>query len=616
MYFVSFTVSKAQRDIAEAAVEADDAQQVQAGEVKPIASLPPLPPGIEKKAAPSVSNRLVEKYQPIRKSIAGISPQLSIQQGDVDHDADVSNFFGAKNEISELNPLHGSTPRGTTPVPTMAEETIQPQTLFPINVPTPVAAAISASVPLISPSAMVSPVVAVHDSSSVSAVAGIQVAIPSPTERLAPSPVPTPNASIEPSPVRQPSAADKLLSKYRRKSSFSVNKSTTGSAAAAVASQVQTEESSNGIAAFSPMSPATDNTTIAAAAAASKRASVTSSLSESAASPNEHAASSIPIVETSSTTADVHAASGSASGTPKKRTSFFTLQNGGIPRDTDPSVVEPIAAVAPTFSSVLLETSSAIPEPQSSVAVTESVATAPKPSLKVIELSVEVEKAGDESKKKSPTSVTPPSSTGSSTGKSFLSRYATKKRSITSNSGNNLKAELQQAKDTLIIDSAPTVAAQLEGSCLSLSAEQQSSLDTSITAPASVPQSMTATSSVMHVPTDDILQSLPEIPTASLSHQSNTEMLASHKADSMNSSSTAVIPAPPAAESVIAILEAQATTFQSATSHSLVENIEIKRPFANAPVEETHGSENKEVPIPEQMVTSHYSCCSNYFDFH
>jgi hypothetical protein len=520
---------------------------------------------------------MVEKYQPDRKAVAGISPRLTIQPNDLDHDADVSNFYEAKNEISELNPLHGSTPRGTTPVPSLTEATVQPQTLSPINVPAPVVAPTPVLVPIASPPAKDTPTLSVDVSSSISHVASAPVTIPTPTERSVPSPVPTPNASSEQTLARQPSAADKLLSKYRRKSSFSVNKSPTGISATAIASQIQAEEALKGATTSGPIPPVTDHPTIAAAAAAAaKRSSATSAtLPESATSPKEHATLGIAVVDTPSALVDANVTSASASSTPKKRTSFFALQSGGSPRDTKSAVVEP---ATPITSLLQQETNSVIPEPPLSVAVT-----------------VDFEKTVDESSKKSPTSVTPTSSTSSSTGKSFLSRYATKKRSITSGSGNNLKVELQQAKDVFAVDTASSMApVQPEGP--SPSAEQKSSFDASIHVPTIAPPPPTSVASTaLHLPIDDILQSLPEIPPpSSSSHTTNETSLVPFKEESMSSPPAAVVPPPPAAVSVLAMLEA----VTSPTATSLAEN--VNKPFADTQIEETYESESKESSIPER----------------
>lgn len=562
--------------------EAHNVPQFQVGETKPTSSLPPLPPGTEKKTAPNLSSRMVEKYQPDRKAVAGISPKLTIQANDLDHDADVSNFYEAKNEISELNPLHGSTSRGITPVSSLTEATVQPQTLSPINVPAPVIAPTPVLVPIASPLTKITPTLSVDVSTSISHVASAPVTIPSPTERSVPSPVPTPNASSEPTLARQPSAADKLLSKYRRKSSFSVSKSPTGNSATAIASQIQAEEALKGATTSGPIPPVTDHPTIAAAAAAAaaKRSSATSAtLSKSATSPKEHATLGIAVVDTPSALVDANVTSGSASNTPKKRTSFFALQSGGSPRDTKSAVVE---SATPITSLLQQETNSAIPDPPLSVAVT-----------------VDVEKTVDESSKKSPTSVTPTSSTSSSTGKSFLSRYATKKRSITSGSGNNLKAELQQAKDVFAVDAASSMApVQPEGP--SPSVEQKSSLDASIHVPTIAPLPTTVASTALHLPIVDILQSLPEIPPpSSSSHTTNETSFVPFKEESMSSPPAAVVPPPPAAESVLAMLEA--ATSPTATSRSLAEN--VNKPFAGTQIEETYESESKESSIPERKVT-------------
>eukprot|EP01033_Poteriospumella_lacustris_P007097 gene7097-5104_t len=594
---VSENFSKAQREALE--VEAQRYQQqlrLQQQQHDEVATLPPLPPSdVEKRTGPAInsaaSNRLVQKYQPVRKSISGVTPRLDLSSSELSHEADVSNFYEAKNEIAEFNPLHVSTPRGTTPRGT----TPVPPEASVASAPSPV--------PFSQPAAQSAP-------------------------PALPTPLPSPSTAHEPTLSRQPSAADKLLSKYRRKSSFSLNKNA-GPAATTTAIGIAAKEELlrdttpelPGSADVPPLpiptassAAVTDTTTLAAAAAAAaaKRSSLSSAFpvitepTEASLTPSPAS----PTANGNKMTADVP--------TPQRRTSFFALQNGSS-RDLKAVLEASTASVDTTNKSVgeqelptqKVRVDAAKPVEQVSPPLSEDIAPSlavpaesiPKPATSVIEVGADSEKKVSEEQKKSPSST--PTSAAAPGRSSFLSRYQPKKRSSTSTSSNNLKADLQKemsatpASETTSSEVAPSVSTETPASQVEVPTSHAS--EQIVESPAALEiasakveevESVTVEmvskteSTVPSVTTptkattsDDILPSLPDIP------QSISDQLPS-PVPTLSSQRTVPLPPPPEAESVIAILAAQSTTAQNQSLHSIASDIEVKVPFASSSAEE------------------------------
>lgn len=545
----------------------------------------------------------MQKYQPVRKSISGVTPRLDLSSSELSHEADVSNFYEAKNDIVEFNPLHGSTPRGTTPrgtTPVPPEATV---------------AAAPSPVPVSQPAA----------------------------QSALPTPLPSPSAAPEPTLTRQPSAADKLLSKYRRKSSFTLNKNAGPSATTTALGIAAKEEllkdvtaepsSSSEVTpvptptASSAAATATDNTTLAAAAAAAaaKRSSLSSAFPviTDATEISSVPSPASPTANGSKITADAP--------TPKKRTSFFALQNGSS-RDlkavleasvetNNKSVGEQEVPAQPASVDTVKSTEQVIPPVSVDIAPSLAVPVepSPKPATSVIEVGTETDKKVTEEQKKSPSST--PTSAAAAGRSSFLSRYQPKKRSITGTSSNNLKADLQKEMSTTVVpeaassEAAPIVsmetpAAQVELPPSHSSEQNVESPATSVNAPAKVEEIEPVTVEIVAqsestvpsvtIPTkvaasDDILSSLPDIPQSISDQLPSTVPIPSQR--------TVPLPPPPEAESVIAILAAQSTTAHNQSLHSIASDIEVKVPFASSSVDELADVAGDAEPVVENTAT-------------
>lgn len=544
----------------------------------------------EKKAA---NSRMVQKYQPQRKSVMAVNPKIDVPTEDANHDAEFDQLYSSDVTISEANPLQG----GRTPVP----PTIQPTQRQPAETsqtPTPVETEVASPAVATLSSTPSAPVTVTAASSSVSVTPSIQ-----PAETVIPL-------------SRPQSAADKLLTKYRRKSSFTKTQLPSTVTAAIPAEEPPVAPSVPSVPTTAPSS-STANAEVsnpgsnAGAQTSSIAAALTEALQASSSLSAPATAAPTPVVET----IEVEAPKPEI----KKRTSFFNLFN----RNSEASAPPAASNVVPNTSIVGVSNSN------NNSSTDDSISSAPVAVVPVVTAPVSapaaVKTAEDtvvvEAKKPPSRSTTPTGSRG------FLSRYSRKK----SGSSNNLKADVAAAQSarsqensrrpslSTEPDPSPSVAVdsssvtqkieavednhsastetktnvqQLSDELTTNKPEEQPLSDENVTVDA--PSSVAAIPPLTSLPAE-LLQSLPEIPTSStMSVEANKEEEQTIDATSINASTPTAKstvgatvrrsgPPPPPPESADVVLSQLEQQKQSqTTTTSLAATIERRVPFSSS----------------------------------
>lgn len=519
-----------------------------------------------------------------------VNPKIDVPTEDANHDAEFDQLYSSDVTISEANPLQG----GRTPVP----PTIQPTQRQPAETsqtPTPVETEVASPAVATLTSTPSAPMTVTAASSSVSVTPSIQ-----PAETIIPL-------------SRPQSAADKLLTKYRRKSSFTKTQlpSTVTAAIPAEETPVAPSVATTAPSSSTPNAEVSNPGSNAGAQTSSIAAALTEALHASSNLSAPTTAAPTPVVET----IEVEAPKPEI----KKRTSFFNLFN----RNSEASAPPAASNVVPNTSIVGVSSSN------NNSSTYDSISSAPEAVVPVVTASVSdptaVKSAEDtvvvEAKKPPSRSTTPTGSRG------FLSRYSRKK----SGSSNNLKADVAAAQSarsqensrrpslSTEPDPSPSVAVdsssvtqkieavednhsastetktnvqQLSDELTSNKPEEQPLSDDNVTVDA--PSSVAAIPPLTSLPAE-LLQSLPEIPTSStMSVEANKEEEQTIDATSINASAPTAKstvgatvrrsgPPPPPPESADVVLSQLEQQKQSqTTTTSLAATIERRVPFSSS----------------------------------